>query len=266
MSGAGAAEAARPFAGRHIVVTRPAAQAAALVAAIERSGGTAVLFPVLEIRDVEDKGPLLAAADRLEEFDLAVFVSPNAVDKALGAVAARRPWPPGLRAAAMGETSARELARYGVRDVLLPRGRSDSEALLAHAELQAERVRGKRIVIFRGDAGRELLGETLAARGAQVEFVACYRRGRPQADARPLRELAARGDLSALTVTSSEGLRNLVDMAGGAPWLLQVPLFLPHERIAEEARRLGFREVVRTGAGDEGLLAGLIAYFTSRAQ
>ena len=52
-----------PLAGRHIVVTRPAGQAHVLSAAIAQEGGSPVLFPVLEIVDVEDLQPLLAIAD-----------------------------------------------------------------------------------------------------------------------------------------------------------------------------------------------------------
>ena len=64
-------------------------------------------------------------------------------------------------------------------------------------------------------------------------------------------------------MTSSEGLANLRDMLGeaGAPCLLQTPMFAPHERIAAAARALGVQTVVLTGSGDEGLVAGLAAFF-----
>lgn len=253
----------RPLDGLHIVVTRPAEQGGKLAAAIEANGGSALSFPVLAIFDSADPRPLLEAAARLDEFDVAVFVSPNAAEKALAAITARRPWPAHVTAAAMGETSARIIARFGVTGILIPSARFDSEALLGLAEFRPERMRGRKVAIFRGDTGREVLGEALRARGAQVEYVECYRRGRPDADPAPLFALWQRGELDAVTVTSSEGLRNLTDMVGerGEAWLKQTPLFLPHQRIAEEARRLGFTRVVRTGVGDEGLLAGLIAYF-----
>jgi uroporphyrinogen-III synthase len=159
----------------------------------------------------------------------------------------------------MGETSARAIARYGVSEIVTPAGRFDSEALLELPDFGAERIRGRRVVIFRGDTGRETLGEGLRARGAQVEYVACYRRGRPQADP----ALLAEGGIDAVTVTSSEGLRNLVEMAGttAAARLKSTPLFVAHRRIADEAARLGFREAIVTAPGDAGLLEGLVAYF-----
>jgi len=251
----------RPLSGRHILVTRPAGQARHLAEAIEREGGTAVLFPVLAIHDVEDQAPLADIAARIENFDLAIFISPNAVTRALIAITARRPWPAHTRVAAMGKTSERELARFGLTEVIAPAGRFDSEALLELPEMRA--VAGWRVVIFRGDGGRELLGDTLTARGATVEYVECYRRGKPALDAAPLLKLLARGELDAITATSSEGLRNLFEMVGslGQTWLRTTPLLVPHPRIAEEAARLGLISVVTTGAGDDGLLAGLIAHF-----
>lgn len=258
--------AASALRGHSVVVTRPVAQAVALAAAIEREGGIVLRFPVLEIGDAPDAGPLREAARDIERFDLAVFVSPNAVERALGVITARRPWPQHVRAAVMGRTSAQALQRHGVHEVLLPVGGSDSEALLALPALQAERMRGCRVAIFCGDGGRELLAETLAARGARVERVTCYRRGRPAIDAAPLRGRLALGAVDAVTVSSSEGLRNLVDMVGAeaAPRLKALPLFVPHARIGAAAAALGFAQVVRTAPGDEGLLAGLHGYFEKR--
>ena len=251
----------RGLAGRRVLVTRPAAQAGHLAELIRAAGGESVPFPVLEILDASDLRPVFALIDQLEAFDLAIFVSANAVNKALGLVRTRRTWPAGLRVATVGGGSARELRRHGFSAVIAPTQRFDSEALLDLPELK--QVAGKRVAIFRGEGGRELLGETLTARGAAVEYAECYRRGLPQADAAPLLARWARGELDALSVTSSEGLGNLRDMLGesGRNCLKHTPLFVPHERIAAAARALGVETVVLTGPGDEGLVAGLAAFF-----
>lgn len=256
----------QPLAGRHIVITRPAGQSAHLAEALVNLGAKPVLFPVLAIFDVEDPRPLQDVAIRLDGFDLACFVSPNAVEKALTAILALRPWPAHLRAATVGKSSEIALARFGVKDVVAPRDRFDSEALLELPDLQD--VTGKRVVIFRGDGGRELLGDTLKQRGASVEYVACYRRDKPHLDPAPLLKLWSEGRLDAVTVTSSEGLRNLIDMAGklGQTWLKKTPLFVPHERIATLARAIGCHEVVLTGPGDDGLVAGLLEYYREHAR
>ena len=248
------------LAGRRIVVTRPAGQNERLAEMIRAEGGEPIVFPVLEILDLEDTRALVSAADRLDEYDLAVFISPNAVDKALNVVLARRAWPQRLRAATIGRASEKALARYGVANVIAPSGRFDSEALLALPQLAD--VQGWRVVVFRGDGGRELLGDTLRERGATVDYVECYRRVRPNADVEPLLKRWGRGEIDAVTVSSSEGLRNLYDMLGklGQAWLKRTPLLAPHARIAENARALGCERVIETGPADEGLCEGLVAF------
>jgi uroporphyrinogen-III synthase len=249
------------LAGRRIVVTRPAEQAGNLADLVAARGGTPLVFPVLEIRDVTDRTAIDPIIDRLHTYDYAVFVSPSAVDKAMGLVTARRTWPPQVAVATVGKGSEAALARHGFAQVIAPSRRFDSEGLLEL--LTAARVSGKRVVIFRGDGGRELLGDTLAERGAHVDYATCYRRGRPEIDPGPLLAAAARGEIDAVTVTSSEGLENLAEMVGeaGREWLRRTPVFVPHPRIAERARSLGLARVVQTAPADAGLVAGLESFF-----
>ncbi|MDA8384582.1 MAG: uroporphyrinogen-III synthase [Betaproteobacteria bacterium] len=254
---------APPLLGRTIVVTRPREQSKELAALIETAGGLPLFFPVLEILDAEDLRPFKAIIAGLDTFDIAIFISPTAVRKAMNLILAQRALPASLRVAAIGKGSARELKHFGVARVISPTERFDSEHLLALPDFQS--VDGRRIVIFRGDGGRETLGDTLTSRGARVEYAECYRRARPHADAGELLRPWARGELDAITVTSGEGLHNLYDMVGklGQQWLKNTPIFVFHERIAEKAARLGLQQVVVTGPGDDGLYRGLIAWFKS---
>ena len=249
--------AAGPLAGCGIVVTRPADQATPLAEAIRAAGGHAILFPAIEILDPADIQPLIDVVDRIETCSLAIFISPNAVVRAMSQITARRTWPPGLRSAAIGKGGVKALQRFGINEVIVPTRSFDSEGLLALPQLQT--VAGQRVVIFRGDGGRELLGDTLTARGAQVEYVECYRRARPHADAAPLLKAWAHDEVHAITVTSSEGLRNLFEMVGepGLSWLRRTPVFVPHPRIAAAARELGCGQVIESAPGDEGLIAAL---------
>lgn len=251
----------RPLQGKTVVVTRPRAQAAKLSGLIAGQGGRPVVFPLLDIGPADDAAPLQAAIAALDTYSLAVFVSPNAVEFSLPAILARRLWPAGLRAATMGQSSVAQLARHGIAGALAPRERFDSEALLELPELQPGRVTGKRIAIFRGNGGRPFLGDTLRERGAVVDYITCYHRSAPT-DASELLALWQSGRLDALTVSSSEGLRNLVDLldAQGRAWLAATPVFVPHRRIAEVAQACGVQQLVLTGPADAGIIAGLCAY------
>jgi uroporphyrinogen-III synthase len=232
---------ASALAGRVILVTRPREQASGLARAIEAAGGRAELFPAIEIQDLPPPG-LLA---RLPEFDLAIFVSPTAVAKAMAQARAL----PAL-VAAVGAGTRRELERHGVRHVIAPSAGADSEALLA----ELGDVAGKRIAIVRGEGGRALLGDTLRSRGASVAYAECYRRARPRG--------RWQGRADAITVSSAEGLGNLFEMVDPAV-LRAAPLFVPHQRVAEAARSRSVREVVVGGTSDEEMLACLVAYFAA---
>lgn len=252
-----------PLRGRTLVVMRPREQAASLCARIEAGGGRALRFPVIAVGPALDPGPLQAIVGRLDEFDLAFFVSPNAVDHALRAILPQRAWPSGLRVATVGKGSQRVMQGWGFADVIAPADGFDSEAVIALPEFAADAVRGRKVLIFRGDGGRELLADTLRERGATVEYVTCYRRYRPAADPAALLGPVARGEVDGLLLTSSEGVRNLESMLGadGLAALRAVTVFATHPRIAAQARAAGFADVVETPAGDDGLMQALESHF-----
>jgi len=249
-----------PLAGLKIVVTRPRDQAVHLVQRIEQAGGIPLLFPLLEIAAVQDTRVLHEQMSRLSQFNLAIFISPNAVHYGMASIRSAGGLPLSLKIATVGQGSAKALRESGVINVIVPVERFDSEGLLALPELQD--VAGWRVMIFRGDGGRELLGDTLKARGAIVEYAACYQRSKPQHDASVLLDPAP----DAISVTSSEALGYLWQMleARGQDLLRETPLFVPHQRIAELARQQGWRKVLLTDSGDDGLLSGLTAWANQR--
>lgn len=258
---------ARELTGLHVLVTRPAHQAQPLCEALAAHGAVPVRFPVLEILDPLDSGPLLAVIDRLQDYDIAVFVSPNAVVKAMNLIMARRALPEGLRFATVGRASAKELRRFiGREPDICPPRKFDSEALLEQAAMQD--VAGKRIIIFRGGGGRELLGDVLKERGARVDYAEAYRRGRPNADVDALLRAWARGEVDIIAVTSAEGLRNLFDMVGklGQHWLRKTPLVVVHERMVQLAKELGFKDapLVAPEASDAAIVEAIRQWHRKR--
>ncbi|NIR97782.1 MAG: uroporphyrinogen-III synthase [Gammaproteobacteria bacterium] len=248
------------LAGLGVVVTRPAAQAEPLCARIEARGGKAIRFPTLAIEPPEDPQSATAAVEQLGRYDMAVFVSPNAVSYATALVRERGvPWPRGMRVAAVGRTTAEALRAAGHPPDAVPAGRYDSESLLECNELRT--VAGKHVVIFQGSGGRELLAQILRARGAHVTIAEVYRRVRPRVDPDALLARWRSGEVDIATATSNEALRNLYDMLGnaGRGLLLATPLAVFSERCAALARELGFQHtpIVAEVASDEALVQAL---------
>jgi uncharacterized protein HemX/uroporphyrinogen-III synthase len=248
--------------GKTIVVTRPRDQADALITGIRQEGGEAYCFPLLEISPCPDSTWLSEAENHLANATLAIFVSVNAVRYAMPSL--REIWPQHLDAAATGTGTAEALAVAGISRCLLPIESFDSEGLLALPELAADRIAGREILIFKGEGGRELLATTLTERGAKVFPISVYQRHPPKEgqDEFLARLVACRFD--AITISSSEALRHLQQLAEERPETLpslyRLPLFTSHPRIAAYAKESGFIHVICADAGDTGLLTGLSAY------
>jgi uroporphyrinogen-III synthase len=252
---------AGPLFGRGVVVTRPREHAPALAERIRAAGGEPILFPTIEIAPPQDAGAVAGVIERLERFDLAIFISPTAALRGYPMAEKSRTWPESLRVAAVGTGTARALKELGLRDVISPTGEGDSEALAALAELQD--LRGRSVVIFRGQGGREWLRNELEKRGARVEYAECYRRVRPVVDAGELLARWQTGGIEAVSITSAEGLANLFEMLGptGAGYLRATAVFVPHPRIELAARKRDIRVIVVTGRGDDRTVAEMAAFF-----
>ncbi len=249
-----------PLAGIGVLVTRPREQAERLFTRIRALGGEPWWLPALEIGPPTDPAALGHVLDSLAAYDLLVFVSPTAVAQGWPAIQAHGGLPAGARVAAVGQGTARELVRLGVQGVLAPADRADSEALLELPELAS--VQGWKVAIFRGEGGRTLLAEALAARGARVEHAVCYRRARARIDPAPVLAAWRAGRIHAVTVFSRESLDALIELLPpeARPWLFATPLFVPHPRIAGHARALGARRVIVTPPAEEGVLQALVEH------
>lgn len=255
-----AAKPTEDLVGVGVLITRPSHQAGNLVRLIEQAGGTAIAFPAIEIVPPLDPMPLVTMLGQLDRFDMAIFVSPNAVDQAFGWLRAKKlTWRSDLQTACVGQASARALERFGVRDIVAPKTKFDSESLLALSALQA--VTNKNIVIFRGDGGRELLGETLMQRGATVTYAECYRRARPRVSTAELVEAWRQERIQIATFTSTEAIQNLHDMIDEIDrgWLLHTPTIVLSKAQAAACRHLGFAHPAITAAeaSDEAILEAI---------
>lgn len=250
---------------RPVVITRPLAQAVPLAQQVKAIGRDAVVFPLLEILPLPDQSRLDNAMQNLGSYAMVAFVSPNAIDAAFKHV---KTWPAQVALAVVGEGSRAALAQHGLTagnaTIFSPvdRERTDSQTLLEVLDLDS--LRGKRVLIIRGETGRELLADALRAKGVAVEQVAAYRRVAPVLDDAKRKLLAGLLDASGdWILTSSEALRFLLEMVrdvsgdAGVAKMQQQHIIVPHVRIAETAQSLGFVNVTQTASGDEPLLAAL---------
>ncbi|MFN0040582.1 MAG: uroporphyrinogen-III synthase [Burkholderiales bacterium] len=254
-----------PLSGIAVLITRPAQQAATLAGLIRGLGGKPLLFPAIEIEEIADR-EIAGVLERMEAYDLVVFVSPNAARVAmdcarrLGSTFSRS------RLAAIGPGTAAELEAAGVGQILMPAEGFDSEALYRKITLALHGNR--RVLLVRGEGGREWLGKTLREDGVSVEELICYRRVKPTAGMESVLPRWLRGDRIACMATSGQVVENLFEMAGlaGQPWLRRTPFFVPHARVARTAFKHGVTSIFVAGVGDPALVRGLETWYGRKQQ
>ncbi|WP_178861824.1 uroporphyrinogen-III synthase [Thiomicrorhabdus cannonii] len=246
--------------------TRPAHQAAGLQALAQAAGGAALPCPTLK---VAFQGVAAEKLAQLAEFDTLIFISANAVQGLQTALQrAERVWQPGARQTcfAIGRATlkAAETLRWKLHSA--DAHRFDSEALLAHPDLQ--RLQGKKVLLIKGQNGRELIAETLQQRGAEVEAWEVYQRVPCELCAETWQNFRqSRHPLVlASSVAGLQALLSALSMAengakqtqqAGSAWLLQQPLVTFSARIADWAEAQGWQgdiQVVDTQS-DAGIIA-----------
>lgn len=243
-----------------ILVTRPLPQGEELVSRLRGLGRVAWSFPLIEFtpgRELHTLGDRLAA---LSAGDLLFALSQHAVEFAharLQQQALRWPLAPGYFA--IGRTTALALHKVSSQNIRYPLDREISEVLLQLPELQ--NIAGKKALLLRGNGGRELLGETLRERGADVTFCECYQRCAKHYDgAEEAVRLQSRG-VSTLVITSGEMLQQLwtlIPQWYRERWLLRCRILVVSERLAQQARELGWQDIqVAESADNDTLLRAL---------
>lgn len=251
-----------PLTGSTVLVTRPEPQAHTLAQTIASFGGEAIVFPTVAI---EPREP--AALDPSDESaDWVIFVSVHAVEHGARFVQKSST----TRIAAIGKATASALAAASLSADVIPDAPFTSEALLAHADFKPEP--GHRILIVRGEGGRETLRETLSARGAHVTVLEVYRRVLPNVSAERVAALETRWadeGIDAVTATSLETYSNLLELltARGRDLLAHTMLLAPTPRILDGARQSGWNaQGLVTSGADDAAIVGTLARWRARAR
>lgn len=231
---------------------------------LEAQGASTLRLAAVEIKALGDRRALAAQLGTLENFDVIIFTSANAVRFGASFLEQKRD----LTLAAVGPATARALNQAGYRVAIQPGESFDTEGLLRHPRL--ERVAGHRILMIKGVDGRQVLQQELTRRGAAVVSADVYERARAIPGAAALaavHERFAAGEMHVITATSLEVGRNLLDMATPelrgeferAHWLV------PGERIAAGLRELGMQAPLlqAESAEDQDLVTALIRWRSS---
>ena len=245
-----------PLTGTGVLVTRPRTQAIELADAIERQGGQAFCFPVIEIV-ARDPNAIRDDLNEQTSPDITIFISRNAVEHGIR-------YTDGALIAVIGPATAEAVQAAGRVVDIRPSSGYDSEHLLAEAQLQD--VAGKQVRIIRGSQGRELLAEALRARGATVDYLSVYERRLPDVDPDTLAELERRwrqGAINVITVMSVHSLANLAKILPEwcAAQVATTPLVTPSGRVLKEAldRYPASRPALAAGPGAEDMVQAIIA-------
>ncbi len=231
-----------------VIVTRPAAQAGAVVRQLDARGIDAVALPLIEIAAVADLAPLAAAWHGLAAQRLAVFVSVNAVLHFFAARPDASEWPEALLAATPGPGTAAALRSAGVDPERVIEPAEDAEQLDSEAlwqRLAGRDWRDAGVLVVRGDGGRDWLAEQLTAAGAHVDAVTAYSRRAPAFDATAhgiVDRAIADPQAHVWLFSSSEAIGHLEASAGAGRWAGSAAI-ATHPRIAARARQAGFTTV-----------------------
>jgi uroporphyrinogen-III synthase len=246
--------------GQVILNTRPAHQQAELTQMLQRDGARVLDFPVIDIEPVAIGAAQRQLAQAIGDYDILLFVSRNAVEGAFRFIDCAR-LKPSARLGVIGSATRvalqEALAGSGIAvdDCLVAGEPYSSETLLQAPALR--HIAGLRVLILRGQQGRNLLGDELTRRGASVEYAEVYRRALPANGSESFARLVADGMPTLVILTSAEGMQNLLELvdAEAAQVLLRTPWLLISERMRESALKLGHNAAVliAASASDKGI-------------
>ena len=254
----------RPLAGKRILITRAAEQAAGLSALLEAEGAEVLTLSAISIEPAADHAALDRAVQQLERYQWVIFTSVNGVQAFIERLhRANLDWRAlkGVRLGAIGPATAEALRASGVRPDFMP-DEYVAEAIIAGIG----EVAGKRILLPRADIAREALAIELRRLGAEVEEIAVYRTvTRPLDQSLVTAALAQRPD--AITFTSSSTVRGLLAALPGqhpAEALRGVVVACIGPITAQTAREAGLTpQVVAQEYTMPGLTRALVTHFTA---
>lgn len=228
-----------PLTGRRVLVTRRGP--GELAELLAQRGAIAVHVPLIDVVEPLDGGRSLSAAlATLADGDWVVVTSPAGAER-VHEVAEH----PGVRLAAVGESTARALTAVAGRSVDVVPTTQRADALVA-AVLERTRGRRCRFVVAQADIASPDLVDALRAAGHEVDACVAYRTVLVRPDPEALR------DADALLLASGSAARSWVEAVGTATPSVVVAI---GPSTAAAARDVGLKI---DGVATDHSLAGLV--------
>lgn len=250
-----------------LLLTRPAEDCAALAQTLSAQGIASHCMPLLAIETLDETPEQRSTFAELQRYCAVIVVSKPAARIGLQRLAQHGAPTPDLPWFSVGAATAAVLAEQGLC-VHFPDSGDDSEALLALPALQQAIAATSmpRVLILRGEGGRELLAERLRGQGVTVDYLPLYRRVLPHYAPGELSRQVRAERLNGLVVSSGQGFEHLLQLAGDDwPALARLPLFVPSPRVAEQAHAAGAQIVVDCRGASAAALQAALEQFPAAA-
>ena len=219
------------FKDKWVVITRPYHQTENLQLKLESAGAHTILFPLIEIAPPDDLALVKKQLDNLQNYDLVIFVSANAVEQTFKTINSAQF--DSLKVATTGKKTASTLKDTGVKTDYCPTQIFNSEALLAMPSFKSF-CEGKKVAIIRGEGGRDLLRDKLLQIASSVDFINVYQRVCPQKNLDLLEQYAKQGELDIVVLTSGTSVTNFFNLVKNVNWVNDLTLLLGSPRMQKK--------------------------------
>lgn len=243
----------KPLSNKTILITRPQGRESTLRQLIEKAGGNVLHYPAISISKLpkEKTAALHKLCTQLEQYTMAIFISPTAVEQSHDYFPT---FPKNICIVSMGSKTTKALEKLNIKvDIESPK--HNTETLLETDAFAHEKIKHHNVLIFRGTGGRSLLGDSLLERGATMHYVETYSRELPNL---PPLTTEQRNSLDVITISSNEGLSNLISLVGDASLIQSIPIIVPSVRAKKLADNFGFETIfVAKDATDTSTMAAL---------
>ena len=247
-----------------VLVTRPQAAAGPLVECLKKAGYDAVSLPMVGIEPIEvDAATRQRTVVDLDLYHHVIAVSPNAAQLGLSQMESYWPqWPVQQHWYGVGKKTVSVIQQFDLEPTC-PQDRYDSEGLLALESLSD--LEHQKVLILRGEGGRELLAETLKARGATVTYLELYRRVPIHYSASEVLSVLQSPSIDVVVVSSGEILQQwILTMQTHGLSYEDCKLLVPSDRVAQLARHAGVQDVYNCGGADNEAVLMTLNKMTNR--